>query len=103
MTTVGVPTVVDAATMATDAIDAIIEKLIERTGKNSEMYTVLKQLDRDDKYQMINSILTDQNGNLVVTPKEVDTVIEDIAEIITNSLNVSLHSSIGIKDASKYH
>ena len=99
----GVPTVVDAATMATDAIDAIIEKLIERTGKNGEMYNMLKHLEHDDKYQMISGILNSQNGNLVVTPKEVDSVIEDIAEIITNSLNASLHSSIGVEDANKYH
>lgn len=99
---IGVPTVVDAATMANDAIDLVIDKLIKQAG-SGEFYHILKELNRDEKYSLIHEVLNSENGNLVVTPKEVDEVIEDIAEIIANSINSALHKAISTKDANKYH
>jgi len=100
---VGVPTVVDAATMANDAIDLVIDKLMEQTGADSSFYQILKNIDRDDKYELIQEVLTPSLGNLIVTPKEVDEIIEDISEIIANSINIALHKGIELSDLNKYH
>jgi len=100
---IGVPTVVDAATMANDTIDLVIDKLMEQTGTDSSFYQILKNIDRDDKYALIQEVLNPSLGNLVVTPKEVDEIIEDISEIIANSINIALHKGISLSDLNKYH
>ena len=99
---IGVPTVVDAATMANDTIDLVIDRLMSQAGENSEFYSILKNLDREEKYSLIHEVLTKEYTNLVVTPKEVDEIIEDISEIIANSINVSLHESVTLDDINKY-
>jgi len=99
---VGVPTVVDAATMASDTIDMVIDSLIEESPKNGEFYNMLKDMDRTEKYKLINEVISPFVGNLMVTPKEIDRLIDDIAIIIANGLNLALHPSIGPEDIDRY-
>lgn len=49
---IGVPTVVDAATMANDTIDLVIDRLLSQAGENSEFYSVLKNLDREENIRL---------------------------------------------------
>lgn len=100
---IGVPTVVDAATMANDTIDQIIDYLMSQTGQDNQFYDILKNIDKDQKYMLIREAQGTEIQNLVVTPKEVDEIIEDICEIIANAINISLHPSITIDDLNKYH
>lgn len=99
---IGVPTVVDAATLANDTIDMVIDKLMEQAGKNSDFYKILKNLDRNEKYGLIHEVLSKEYVNLVVTPKEVDEIIEDISEIISSSINATLHKSVTTDDINKF-
>lgn len=99
---VGVPTVVDAATMASDTIDMVIDSLIDESPKNGEFYNMLKDMDRTEKYKLINEVISPYVGNLMVTPKEIDRLIDDIAIIIANGLNLALHPSIGPEDIDRY-
>lgn len=99
---IGVPMVVDAATMSNDTIDFMLDNLIEQSPKNSGFYNILKTFDKEEKYRMINEILKPYIGNLMVTPKEIDSLIEDISKIIANGINVSLHTSIELKDINRY-
>lgn len=99
---IGVPTVVDAATMANDTIDMVIDRLMEQTTKDSDFYVLLKSLDRNEKYSLINEILSKEYMNLVVTPKEVDEIIEDISEIIANGINATMHSAVSVRDINRY-
>jgi spore protease len=99
---VGVPTVVDAATMASDTIDMVIDSLIEESPKNGEFYNMLKEMDRTEKYKLITEVLSPNYGNLMVTPKEIDRLIDDIAVVIANGLNLALHPSIGPEDIDRY-
>jgi spore protease len=94
--------VVDAATMANDTIDMVIDSLINKSPKDSEFYQILKNLDRDEKHKMIQNVLAPTLGNLIVTPKEVDDIIDDISEIIANGINMALHPSIGMDDINLY-
>ena len=96
---IGVPTVVDAATMANDTIDLVIDKLSEE----AELYRILKVLDHGEKYMLIQHVLSPTYmGNLIVTPKEVDEIMDDMAELIANGINMALHNGITIKDLNKY-
>lgn len=99
---IGVPTVVDAATMANDTIDLVIDSLIENAGKDSPFYNLLKNMNRDDKSKLIDELLAPFIGNLMVTPKEVDRLIEDISAVIANGLNVALHPGIEMDDIDRF-
>lgn len=99
---IGVPTVVDAATMANDTIDFMIDSLIEQSKENEDFYNMLKNVNKDEKYAMIKEVLNPYVGNLIVTPKEIDALIEDISKIIANGINVALHSAIELKDINRY-
>lgn len=99
---IGVPMVVDAATMANDTIDMMIDSLIEQSGSNKAFYSMLKSVDKEEKHRMIREILNPYIGNLMVTPKEVDALIEDISKTIANGINIALHKSIELKDINRY-
>ncbi|SHE31273.1 spore protease [Caldanaerobius fijiensis DSM 17918] len=89
----GIPTVVDAATMANDTIDLLIDSLIKATPQNSQFYQLLKDLNRDEKYSLIKEVISPYD-NLMVTPKEIDEMIDDMAGIVAEGINIALHSNM---------
>lgn len=99
---IGVPTVVDAATMANDAIDLVLDSMIEHAPQGTEFYNMMKSIDRDEKYNMIREVLEPYVGNLIVTPKEIDEVVIKIAKVIANGLNIALHQGITLNDVNRY-
>ncbi len=78
---VGVPTVVDAATVANDSVELILEKLRENT---DVPHTIL---DEENRYALIRAILKPYFGELIVTPSQIDGVIEKVADIIALGIN----------------
>ena len=100
---VGVPTVVDAATMANDTIDMVIENISSHTDKDTRFYQMLKNIDKNEKYALIDEVLKKSFTNLVVTPKEVDEIIDDLAEIISDGINICMHTCINAENVSRYN
>ena len=88
---IGVPTVVDAATLTIDVLDLAIDNLIEVSQENSEFYKMLTKLKEEEKYQLIKDSLDPYDKNLIVTPQDIDETIENLAIIISEGLNRSLH------------
>ena len=87
---VGVPLVVYASTIA--------EEL---------MSTALKQapidLRMNDKLQKVLAGLNDVDGaDLIVTPKEIDKVVQDLARIIADALNIALHKNLTLEETRRY-
>lgn len=99
---IGVPTVVDAATLVNDTMDRMLEEMIAQTQEGSEFYEMLKSMDTDEKYQLIVEILNPYVGNMFVTPKEVDAVVDRLANIIANSINIAVHPGITMDDINRY-
>ncbi|MBQ5709219.1 MAG: GPR endopeptidase [Anaerotignum sp.] len=99
---IGVPTVVDAATLVNDTMDKILESMTAQTEKGSDFYQMLHTLEQEEKYHLITEILDPYAGNMFVTPKEVDAVVDRLANIIANSINIALHPGITMEDINKY-
>jgi len=99
---IGVPTVVDAATLTNDAMDLIIDSLIKETPSDSSFYNTLKNIDREEKYELIKQALNPFVGQLIVTPKEIDDIINRVSKVVANGLNMALHEGIGMEDMGKY-
>ena len=88
---IGVPTVVDAATLTIDVLDAAIDNLMEQSKESESFYNMLKKLREDEKYSLIKESLDPYDKNLIVTPKDIDDTIENLSIIISEGLNRSLH------------
>ena len=74
---IGVPTVVDVATITNFTIDKL-----EQDSK------IKVNFDRQNSYKMLAEVLNTEN--YIVTPKEIDEIIQKVSEIISSALNVAL-------------
>ncbi|KAJ49211.1 spore protease [Clostridium tetanomorphum] len=99
---IGVPTVVDAATVANDTIDMVIDAMINQATEGSKFYNMLKDLNRDEKQRMIEEVLNPYVGNLMVTPKEVDSVIDSISKVISTGINIALQPALDLNQINNY-
>lgn len=118
---IGVPTVVDAVTIASDTIEYITKYLNHKvSGKETKAnnlsltevkieYDELKEAPQDLKEHLmgqvgtleneeikalIENVLSPNGYNMIVTPKEIDADVEDLAKIIAMGINITLHKSM---------
>ncbi len=98
---IGVPTVVDAATLVNDTMDRILIEMAAAS-KEEVFYDMLEGIDSEERYSLINDLLTPYAENMFVTPKEVDAVIERMADIISNAINISVHPALTQEDINRY-
>ena len=76
---IGVPTLVEAATIVADSIDLI--------SKQFEEFKELQDASKEDKYRLIKAVLEPSKYNLAVTPKEVDSLVDNMKLIIAHGIN----------------
>lgn len=89
---IGVPTVVDAATIADDAIEATMESMKDSAlGKFAESF---EQLERDQRYALLRHAMDDKTANMMVTPKEVDQLIDAVSNLVAGGINKGLHQEL---------
>lgn len=94
---IGVPTVIDAAAVANDAIELLIEAIKSNTEKSSPLFKAVDAFDNDNRYELICKVLSPQAGDLIVTPKEVDSIIDEVSKIIAESINGAVNGNIAEK------
>ena len=99
---VGVPTVVDAATLVNDTMDKMLGAMAEAAPEGEPFYNMLAGMQEADRYGLITDILAPYAGNMFVTPKEVDAVIGRLSKIIADMLNIALHPGITREDVNRY-
>jgi spore protease len=88
--------------MANDTIDLAIDEMTKQATSGGEFYNMLKTIDKNEKQKMIEEILNPYIGNLMVTPKEVDLVIDSLSKVIANGINISLQPALGLEDINRY-
>jgi spore protease len=122
---IGVPTVVDAVTIASDTVDFLLKHFGKEMkegdrpsrslapagltfGERRELTEedlpaeqhrktflgIIGTLEEQEKRKLISEVLSPLGHNLMVTPKEVDVFIEDMANLIANGLNAALHDAV---------
>lgn len=99
---IGVPTVVDAATMANDTIDLVLDEMVSQSKNGTEFYSMLKSIDKNEKEKLIKEILNPYLGDLVVTPKDVDLAIETLSKVLANGINLALQPFMEQQDIDEY-
>ncbi|RBW70489.1 GPR endopeptidase [Bacillus taeanensis] len=122
---IGIPTVLDAVTIASDSIDLVLKHFgreLKEKDKPSralvpsgmtfgEKRTLTEEdlpdeperqrflgivggLEEEEKRRLMHEVLAPLGHNLMVTPKEVDVFIEDMANVLAGGLNAALHQQI---------
>lgn len=99
---IGVPTVVHASTVANDTIDLLLDDLIKKSTEGGEFYNMLKSVDKDEKSILIEEILSPFLGDMIVTPKEVDLMIDSLSKIIANGINIAVQPEMTMEDINKF-
>lgn len=77
---------VETAVLVNDCLDLFIEKLQNEAKSND----YLNQLKEEDNYEEIKEVLIPKDYNLIVTPKEIDDLIENMKDIVAQGINQSL-------------
>lgn len=99
---IGIPTVVDAATIVNDTLELIIDSLKKEAKVGTAFYNLLSDIESEERYSLINDILQPYMKNVVVTPTDIDVLIDDLSIIVANGLNIALHPGIDLKDVNRY-
>lgn len=82
----GIPTVVETAVVVNDCLDIFIEKLQEKAESNQ----YLNKLKEEDNYLEIKEALIPKDFNFIVTPKEIDALVENMKDVVARGINMSL-------------
>ncbi len=118
---IGVPTVVESSIIVNDTIDYLfkhlsylknnydkskliitpndqyrnkIKELTLSEEEKKEVSGILGTLKEEEKKSLINEVLNSIHYDMIVTPKEIDFLIENLSETIANSINKSLHLAL---------
>lgn len=83
---IGIPTVVETAVLVNDSLDLFIKKLQDEAKSND----YLNRLREEDNYEEIKEALLPEDYNLIVTPKEIDDLIENMTRIVAQGINDSV-------------
>ena len=94
---IGVPTVVHASTIAMDTIDTLKEH-----AAFARYFRSMANLTDQDRQVIVRQVLPDTLGDLMVTPKEIDRLINDIANVVAGGINQAMHPHIDYENIHLY-
>ncbi|MFD2116149.1 GPR endopeptidase [Paenibacillus yanchengensis] len=99
---IGIPTVVYASTIVSNAFQMMRNHMEQHNGNTDQLFGVMNQMPEEETLQLVREVLHPLGHDLLVTPKEVDQFIEDIANVLANGLNAALHEAIDQNNVSAY-
>ena len=84
---IGVPTVVDAATIVNDTMENLIAAL-ESSETLKGVGVVLQGYNAAEKYELVKELISPHLNGLYVTPKDIDETVKRISYTISEALNL---------------
>ena len=79
---IGIPTVVSAAAIVSDAMDSL-----KQIGYNETILGSIAMLDKEEYYQLISEVFAPELGSLFVMPKNLDEELDTMSSLLTASLS----------------
>ena len=86
---IGIPMVVDAASVAEDTIEAV-SRFAKNNGVENGAFEKLSGSD----LSVIWKALSEEGSNMIVTPNNVDIIAQQASDIIAEGINKTLHGEI---------
>jgi spore protease len=85
---IGIPTVVDAATIVNDTMYNLVTAMMESPAFESLGYS-LGRLNDGEKYELIRELLSPNLNAMFVTPKDIDESVKRLSYTISEGLNIA--------------
>ena len=79
---IGIPTVVSAAAIVSDAMDSL-----KQIGYNETILGSIAMLDKEEYYQLISEVFAPELGSLFVMPKNIDEELDTMSSLLAASLS----------------
>lgn len=79
---IGIPTVVSAAAIVSDAMDSL-----KQIGYNETILGSIAMLDKEEYYQLILEVFAPELGSLFVMPKNLDEELDTMSSLLAASLS----------------
>lgn len=79
---IGIPTVVSAAAIVSDAMDSL-----KQIGYNETILGSIAMLDKEEYYQLISEVFAPELGSLFVMPKNLDEELDAMSSLLAASLS----------------
>ena len=79
---IGIPTVVSAAAIVSDAMDSL-----KQIGYNETILGSIAMLDKEEYYQLISEVFAPELGSLFVMPKNLDVELDTMSSLLAASLS----------------
>ena len=98
---IGIPTVVDAVTIAGNSMEQLAESMKRESPQGNAFANAVQNMNWGEKKEVIREVLEPYTRGLIVTPKEVDVLIEDIAMVIAASLDAAFHQKIAQEEENR--
>lgn len=95
---IGLPTVVNAAIIAHSCLEGVLDEL----KTSPSLYKLYKGFSPNALEHILSQALSPYSNNLMVTPKEIDTLIKSSARIIAGALGIALHPGITREEYQTY-
>ena len=86
---IGVPTVVDAATIVNDVMDNLMVAF-ENAGMLRGLSDTMEEFSEKEKRQLVKELMDQKTRDLYVTPKDIDEDIRILGEIIAQGINEAM-------------
>ena len=86
---IGIPTVVDAATIVNDTMSTLLTAL----SQNEEWKRIgssIQELNDAEKYELIRELLSPGLNIMFVTPKDIDESVKRLSFTISEGINMAL-------------
>ncbi|WP_130616618.1 GPR endopeptidase [Cohnella abietis] len=99
---IGVPTVVYASTIVNNTMDMVFEHMKKHTPNTDPLFGVFGKMEENERLELVKEVLNPLGHDLLVTPKEIDKFMEDIANVIASGLNAALHEAVDTDNVAAY-
>ena len=57
---------------------------------DNPLYDLIQKIKDKDKYEVMKEVLVPADYNLIVTPKEIDDLIDNMSNVVARGINYSL-------------
>ncbi|AIQ54280.1 GPR endopeptidase [Paenibacillus sp. FSL R7-0331] len=94
---IGVPTVCYASTIVNNVLEMMSNhfgQMGDGGAHTKEIMGMLDDISEQERLQLVKEVLEPLGHDLIVTPKEIDEFIEEIANIVASGLNAALHDAV---------
>lgn len=95
---IGVPTVVDAATIVNDTMENFIRAL-ESSESLKGVGEVLRSYNAGEKYEFVKELIAPHLNGMFMTPKDVDEMIHHISHTISEALNMLFVNRVSTQES----